>query len=94
MKHLVLAPALLLGTVLSAHADTDTWANTRKNPRSYWALQAAAHYCTRTVGPNLNGVQTPRIYKRCMSGLGWRYVRTIREYPSYGHWYRNRWYYS
>src|SRR5262249_61275414 len=85
MKHLVLVPALLIGGVMSAHADTDTWSNTARYWRSYGALHAAAHYCTATVGPNLNGVRTPRIYKRCMAGLGWRYVRTTIHNRHHSH---------
>src|SRR5262249_58256002 len=81
MKHLVLVPALLIGGVMSAHADTDTWANSARYWRSYGALHAAAHYCTATVGPNLNGVRTPRIYKRCMAGLRLRYVPTTIHNP-------------
>jgi hypothetical protein len=94
MKHLILAPALLIGGVLSAHADTDTWANTARHWRSYGALDAASHYCTAAVGPNRNGVRTPRIYKRCMAGLRWRYVRTTIDNRYHSHGYYNAWYYN
>ena len=81
MKHFVLVTGLLLGGIVSAQADTDTWARiSRRGP----TLHTAMHYCSETVGPNRNGMPTPPAYKRCMAGIGWRYVRTTVDYRSHG----------
>jgi hypothetical protein len=78
---------MLRGGMLSAQADTDTWV---RNSRSGPTLNTASHYCSETVGPNLNGMATPRSYKRCMAGLGWRYVRTTIDYRYHSHsWYNS-----
>jgi hypothetical protein len=88
MKHFVIVTALLLGGVVSAQADTDSWArNSYRGP----TLHTATHYCSETVGPNPNGVATPRVFKRCMARLGWRYVGTRIDYRVHSHGLFNRW---
>ena len=91
MKHFVLITALLLGGLLSAPADTDTWV---RQSHSGPTLHTATHYCSETVGRNLNGMATTRAYKRCMAKVGWRYVRTTIDYRSHSHGLFDRWYNS
>jgi hypothetical protein len=89
MRYLVLVPALLLGGMLSAQADTDTWA---RNSRGGPTLHTAMHYCSETAGPNRNGMRTPLAYKRCMARIGWRYVRTTIDYRYHSHGPFSPWY--
>jgi hypothetical protein len=79
MKRLALVTLLLLGGALNAHADTDIYTNTMKHARGYDELQVDTEYCTQLLGEPQNGVPTPRPYKRCMLGHGWRYSHTVRE---------------
>jgi hypothetical protein len=74
MKRTLIAAALLLGTMLSAHADTSYWDNITKQPRGDDQLHADARYCDLTVGVSPNGVPTPPWYKKCMLSRGWRYT--------------------
>lgn len=80
MKRAVIAFALLLGGAVHAQADNDIYTEARKG-RTADTLQGATDYCTRTVGPNLNGRPTSARFKRCMLSRGWRFVRTVRERP-------------
>ena len=66
MKRMVLIAALLLGTGLSAHADTVTYHNVLKQPRNDDQLHDDGYYCDAQVGPDRNGVPTAAAYKQCM----------------------------
>jgi hypothetical protein len=81
MKRLILAMVLLGGGVLGAQADKDIWVSALKQPRDdpNAAAQIDADYCTRMVGPDLNGKPTPAGFKRCMASRGWRYGHTIQQ---------------
>jgi hypothetical protein len=81
MKRMVLIAALLLGTGLSAHADSVTYTNTLKTPRGDDQLHEDGYYCDSVVGPDRNGVPTSAVYKGCMRSRGWRYRFTRREAP-------------
>ena len=82
MRRVMLAMVLLVGGVLGAQADTDIWVDVLKHPRSdpNAAAQVDADYCTRTVGPDLNGKPTPAKFKRCMASRGRRFGHTTREH--------------
>ncbi len=69
MKRIVLIAALLLGTGLSAHADTVTYHNVLKQPRNNDQLHEDGYYC----------VPTSTAYKQCMLSRGWRYQFVKRE---------------
>jgi hypothetical protein len=79
MKRMVLIAALLLGTGLSAHADTVTYHNILKTPRNDDQLHQDGYYCDAQVGPDKNGVATSAAYKQCMLGRGWRHQFVKRE---------------
>ena len=79
MKRLVLIAALLLGTGLSAYADTATYHNVLKQPRNDDQLHEDGYYCDAQVGPDRNGVPTSAAYKQCMLIRGWRYQSVERE---------------
>lgn len=84
MKHfqtrrLTLVALLLAGGVVSAQADHDVYTNTTKYARNDDVLQADTDYCTQMLGAPQNGVPTPRAYKSCMLGHGWRFSHTVRE---------------
>ena len=79
MKRMVLIAALLLGTSLSAHADTITHHNVLKAPRNDDQLHQDGYYCDAQVGPDRNGVPTSSAYKQCMLSRGWRYQSVKRE---------------
>jgi hypothetical protein len=81
MKRMILAVVLLAGGVLGAQADTDVWVSSLKQPRHdpNAAANIDADYCSRTVGPDLNGQPTPAKFKRCMASRGWRFGHTTRE---------------
>jgi hypothetical protein len=79
MKRLGLTAVLLLGSVLSAHADNDIYNNVLKQPRGDDALHADNAVCDAQLGAPQNGVPTSREYKRCMLGRGWRFSHTVRE---------------
>ena len=74
MKRTVLLTLVLLGSITSAHADQDIWADIKKPARVNDTLQQDTEFCTQTVGPNLNGRPTPAVFKRCMGHRGWRYA--------------------
>jgi hypothetical protein len=69
MTRIVLIVALLLGTSLSAHADTVTYHNILKIPRNDDQLRQDGYSCDAQVGPD----------KQCMLGRGWRYQSVKRE---------------
>jgi hypothetical protein len=79
MKRLGLMALLLLGGVLSAHADNDVYNNTMKQSRGDDALHADNAVCDQQFGAPQNGTPTSREYKRCMLGHGWRFSHTVRE---------------
>jgi hypothetical protein len=79
MKRLGLIAVLLLGGVLSAHADNDVYTNTMKQARGDDALQADTNDCSQMLGAPQNGTTTPRPYKSCMLSHGWRFSHTVRE---------------
>jgi hypothetical protein len=70
VKRMVLIAALLLGMGLSAQADTVTYHNVLKQPRSDDQLHDDGYYCDAQVGPDRNGVPTAAAYKQCMLGRG------------------------
>jgi hypothetical protein len=80
MKPIALAAALLLGGVLGAQADIDTWVNVAKYPRGDDALQVDARDCEQLVGQNTNGKPTSRKFKRCMLGRGWRFDHSTYQH--------------
>lgn len=73
------AAMLILAGALSAHADNDIWTNTRKQQRGDFELHADADVCAQQFGTPQNGKPTSMQFKRCMSGHGWRFVKTQRE---------------
>jgi hypothetical protein len=79
MKRMVLIAALLLGTGLSAHADTVTYHNVLKAPRDTDQLHEDGYSCDAQVGADRNGVPTSAAYKQCMLSRGWRYQSVKRE---------------
>ncbi|QOZ71428.1 hypothetical protein [Bradyrhizobium arachidis] len=79
MKRLGLIAALLLGSAISAHADTDIWDNMLKQKRGDDALHVDSASCDAQVGAPQNGVATSAQYKRCMRARGWRFSHTRRE---------------
>ena len=72
MKRMVLIAALLLGTSLSAQADTVTYHNVLQTPRNDDQLHQDGYYCDAQVGPDRNGVPTSAAYKQCMLSRGWK----------------------
>jgi hypothetical protein len=79
MKRLGLMTLLLLGSVLSAQADSDVYNNTLKQARGDDALQADTETCNEQIGAPQNGTVTSQAYRRCMLGHGWRFSRTVRQ---------------
>jgi hypothetical protein len=73
MKRTVIAAVLLLGTVLTAQADTSFWDDITKHARGNDALLRDGRYCDQQVGVEQLGLPTPPAYKKCMLGRGWRY---------------------
>ena len=67
MKRMVLIAALLLGTGLNAHADIATYHNILKTPRNDDQLHEDGYYCDAQVGPDKNGVPTPRLISNACS---------------------------
>jgi hypothetical protein len=73
MKRTIIAAALLLGSMLTAHADTSFWDNITKHARSDAEMTADGRYCDlQTNGDGLGTTPTPA-YKKCMLSRGWRY---------------------
>jgi hypothetical protein len=79
MKRLSLVTMLLLGGAMNAYADSDSYTNMTRHPRSDEVLQADTSYCSQVLGAPQSGTPTSRAYKRCMSGRGWRFGHTVRE---------------
>ena len=79
MKRMVLIAALVLGTSLSAHADTVTYHNILKAPRNDDQLHQDGYSCDAQIGPDRNGVPTSAAYKQCMLSRGSRYQSVKRE---------------
>jgi hypothetical protein len=79
MKRLALIAVLLLGSALSAQADSDIYNNTLKMARGDDALQADTETCNDQLGAPQNGTVTSRGYKRCMLGHGWKFSHTVRQ---------------
>jgi hypothetical protein len=84
MKRLALVTLLLLGGALNAQADNDVYDNITKHPRSDEVLQADTYYCSQALGAPQSGTPTPKVYKRCMLGRGWRYNHTVRDHSRDG----------
>ena len=87
MKRFNLVAPLLLGGMLSAHADNDVYNNITKHPRSDEVLQTDTSYCSQMPGAPQSGTPTSQGYKRCMLSRGWRYSHTVRERVSRDHMY-------
>jgi hypothetical protein len=79
MKRLGLMTLLLLGSVLSAQADSDVYNNTLKQARGDDALQADTETCNDQIGAPQNGTVTSQAYRRCMLGHGWKFSHTVRQ---------------
>lgn len=79
MKRLSLIAALLIGSALQAHADTDIWNNVLKQKGGDDALHADSASCEMQFGAPQNGTATSPQYKRCMRARGWRFGHTRRE---------------
>jgi hypothetical protein len=78
-KPLGLIAALLIGSAISAHADTDIWTNVLKQKRGDDALNVDSSFCDAQLGAPQNGTATSAEYKRCMRARGWRFSYTRRE---------------
>jgi hypothetical protein len=76
MKRAILVTILLLGTVLAAKADNDTYVDTTRHGRGNDALDVDASTCDQMLGSPKNGQPTSPQYKRCMLKLGWRWKFT------------------
>jgi len=83
MKRPLLAAVLLVGGVLGAHADNDTYTNIRRQARGDAELHVDVAACAARFGAPKNGTPTSRQFKRCMLGRGWRfdYTTVERTYP-------------
>ena len=79
MKRLALIAALLSGSAIAAHADTDIWTNVLKQKRGDDALNVDSGFCDAQLGAPQNGTPTSAAYKRCMRARGWRFSHTVRE---------------
>ena len=79
MKRLGLIAALLIGSAISAHADTDIWTNVLKQRRGDDALHVDGALCDAQFGAPQNGTATSAEYKRCMRARGRRFSHTVRE---------------
>jgi hypothetical protein len=79
MKHTYIIAALLLGSVVSAHADVETWRDATKRGRANPELQVDGAYCTRVYGVQHNGEPDSKAYTRCMHKHGWRLESVARE---------------
>jgi hypothetical protein len=66
----------LLGAVLAAKADNDTYVDNTRHGRGNDALHADVDICAQTYGMPQNGIPTSRQFKQCMLGHGWRYKFT------------------
>jgi hypothetical protein len=79
MKRLAIIAALLTGSAISAHADTNIWTNVLKQKRGDDALNIDSSFCDAQLGAPQNGTPTSAAYKRCMRARGWRFSHTMRE---------------
>jgi hypothetical protein len=75
MKHVALVAALLLGSAISASADTDIWSGRGSTAD----MMTAAGTCKQQFGASPPGVPTSAEVKRCMRGLGWKFVKTQHD---------------
>jgi hypothetical protein len=76
MKRTIVAALLLLGTVLAAKADNDTYVDTTRHGRGNDALDMDVSTCAQTFGMPQNGAPTSPQFKRCMLKLGWKWKFT------------------
>lgn len=76
MKRAIVAAMLLLGTVLSAKADNDTYVDNTRHGRGNDALNVDANTCNQMLGSPKNGQPTSPQYKQCMLKLGWKWKFT------------------
>ena len=79
MKRLALIATLLIGSAISAHADTNIWTNVLKQKRGDDALNVDISSCDAQLGAPQDGTPTSAQYKRCMRARGWRFSRTVHE---------------
>jgi hypothetical protein len=79
VKRLALIAALLIGSAISAHADTNVWTNVLKQKRGHDALDIDSSFCDAQLGAPKNGTPTSAEYKRCMRARGWRFSHTVHE---------------
>ena len=75
MKRIVLITALLLGSAISAYADTDIWSGRGSDAD----MNSAVGTCRQQFGESPRGIPPTAETKRCMRGLGWRYVKTQHD---------------
>ena len=62
-KHLGLIAALLIGSAISAQADTDIWTNVLKQKRGDDALNIDSSFCDAQLGAPQNGTPTSAFLK-------------------------------
>lgn len=79
MKRVILGSLIVLGTVVSVHADTSTYYWRGKGQGTDAQLQAAGQLCDQRYGADKNGAPTSAPYKKCMVRQGWLYGHTARE---------------
>ncbi|MGY8665453.1 hypothetical protein Q3C01_24250 [Bradyrhizobium sp. UFLA05-109] len=79
MSRLILVAALLVCSVIAAHADNDIYRNALKRQRGPDELQVDGAFCDVQFGRPQNGTLTSREYKRCMLSRGWRFSHTVRQ---------------
>lgn len=75
-KRAIIAAALLFGSMLAAHADTDIYDDITKQNRSDDLLHVDNAHCDDIYGAPQNGTRTSAQYKRCMLSRGWRFRTT------------------
>jgi hypothetical protein len=73
MKRTIITAALLLGTMLAAHAETSFWDDVTKQNRGDAQVLADGHYCDLQVGVEELGTAPTAVYRKCMLSRGWRY---------------------
>jgi hypothetical protein len=83
MNRSIIAAAMLFGTVLTAHAETDVWVDIRKPWRSNaemdGAVKADARICEREAGVQ-RGPLTAK-FKQCMLKHHWKFSHAVRTSP-------------
>jgi len=75
MRRIILVAALLLGGAISARADTDIYSGQGSNDD----MNAAVRQCRQQWGEPALGIPPNDDFKKCMSQLGWTYVRTQHD---------------